>query len=361
MLGARELGLIRDGGVFVNVSRGQIVDSDALIAELQAERIVACLDVFDPEPVPDDSPIRELLRSPDFLRLWLVGAFANAMRWLELLASGLFAWEATHSAFAVTVVVALRQIPQLLFGAFAGALSEALNRKLIFMLALSCRRCLDLARHTGLHGPPRVRHVALGNPLWDLWSTERRRAAVSAGRGPASHRERHRSRQRHSAATRAVGPGWAAWRSEGCMKGAYASPPRAARLCLAIAGFHAQTRRLTARIRRYRRGRCLDRAHHLLVFSTSSPTPAFHPPLARWPGRVPRPTGAGRPARGRAIKRLVGGADRGGSLSMDRRPPLPAAPLFMVASSSWRCPVLLAGLRAFVLGARRASATCNRP
>ena len=29
-----------------------------------------------------DSPIRELLRSPDFLRLWLVGAFANAT-WLE--------------------------------------------------------------------------------------------------------------------------------------------------------------------------------------------------------------------------------------------------------------------------------------
>ena len=60
MLGARELGLIQDGGVFVNVSRGQIVDSDALIAELRSERIVACLDVFDPEPIPEDSPIRDL-------------------------------------------------------------------------------------------------------------------------------------------------------------------------------------------------------------------------------------------------------------------------------------------------------------
>ncbi len=60
MLGARELGLIRDGGVFVNVSRGQIVDSDALIAEVASERMVACLDVFDPEPIPEDSPIRDL-------------------------------------------------------------------------------------------------------------------------------------------------------------------------------------------------------------------------------------------------------------------------------------------------------------
>ena len=51
--------------------------------------------------------MRELLRLPDFLRLWLVGAFANAMRWLELLASGLFAYEVTGSALAVTVVVAV--------------------------------------------------------------------------------------------------------------------------------------------------------------------------------------------------------------------------------------------------------------
>ena len=32
-----------------------------------------------------NGPIGELLKTPDFLRLWLVGAFANAMRWLELL------------------------------------------------------------------------------------------------------------------------------------------------------------------------------------------------------------------------------------------------------------------------------------
>jgi D-3-phosphoglycerate dehydrogenase len=60
MLGAREFALMQDDAVFVNVSRGAIVQSDALIAELQAERITACLDVFDPEPIPVDSPIRDL-------------------------------------------------------------------------------------------------------------------------------------------------------------------------------------------------------------------------------------------------------------------------------------------------------------
>src|SRR5215510_8198519 len=83
-----------------------------------------------------DGPIRELLRLPDFLRLWLVGGFANAMRWLELLISGVFAYEVTGSALAATAVVAARQLPQLAFGAFAGAISEAVDRKVSVMLAL---------------------------------------------------------------------------------------------------------------------------------------------------------------------------------------------------------------------------------
>ncbi len=60
MLGAEELSWIRPGAVFVNVSRGQVVQSDALIERLRKNDIYACLDVFDPEPVPTDSPIREL-------------------------------------------------------------------------------------------------------------------------------------------------------------------------------------------------------------------------------------------------------------------------------------------------------------
>jgi phosphoglycerate dehydrogenase-like enzyme len=60
MLGAREFALLRPGSVFVNVSRGAIVDSAALIERLSKGDIVAGLDVFDPEPVPADSPIKAL-------------------------------------------------------------------------------------------------------------------------------------------------------------------------------------------------------------------------------------------------------------------------------------------------------------
>jgi phosphoglycerate dehydrogenase-like enzyme len=60
MIGARELERLQPGAVFVNVSRGAIVDPDALIARLRRGDIVACLDVFDPEPVPADSPVRTM-------------------------------------------------------------------------------------------------------------------------------------------------------------------------------------------------------------------------------------------------------------------------------------------------------------
>ena len=58
MLGAAELEQLRPGSVLVNVSRGRVIDSDALIARLTRGDVIACLDVFDPEPVPLDSPVR---------------------------------------------------------------------------------------------------------------------------------------------------------------------------------------------------------------------------------------------------------------------------------------------------------------
>jgi phosphoglycerate dehydrogenase-like enzyme len=60
MIGQRELNLIPPGAVFVNVSRGAVVDSPALIARLRRGDIIAGLDVFDPEPIPPDSEILQL-------------------------------------------------------------------------------------------------------------------------------------------------------------------------------------------------------------------------------------------------------------------------------------------------------------
>ena len=60
MIGKREIDMIPPGAAFVNVSRGAIVDSDALIERLRKNDITAGLEVWDPEPVPEDSEIRHL-------------------------------------------------------------------------------------------------------------------------------------------------------------------------------------------------------------------------------------------------------------------------------------------------------------
>lgn len=60
MVGARELDLIHPGSALVNVSRGPIFDPDATIERLRRGDITGAFDVWDPEPIPADSPIRQL-------------------------------------------------------------------------------------------------------------------------------------------------------------------------------------------------------------------------------------------------------------------------------------------------------------
>lgn len=58
LIGAREIGLMKPGSLFVNVARGAIVDTQALVKALNSGHIAgAALDVFEQEPLPADHPL----------------------------------------------------------------------------------------------------------------------------------------------------------------------------------------------------------------------------------------------------------------------------------------------------------------
>jgi phosphoglycerate dehydrogenase-like enzyme len=61
LLGAAEFGRMKESSYLINISRGEVVDEQALIAAIRDKRIAgAVLDVFCQEPLPVDSPLWDL-------------------------------------------------------------------------------------------------------------------------------------------------------------------------------------------------------------------------------------------------------------------------------------------------------------
>jgi phosphoglycerate dehydrogenase-like enzyme len=57
LVDAAFLAAMPDGALLVNAARGPVADTDALAAELNAGRLLAAVDVTDPEPLPADHPL----------------------------------------------------------------------------------------------------------------------------------------------------------------------------------------------------------------------------------------------------------------------------------------------------------------
>ena len=57
LVDASFLAAMRDDALLINVGRGRVVDTDALLAELESGRLRAALDVTDPEPLPAGHPL----------------------------------------------------------------------------------------------------------------------------------------------------------------------------------------------------------------------------------------------------------------------------------------------------------------
>ena len=75
MIDAGFLARMKDGALLVNVARGVVVRTEALIAECASGRLRAALDVTDPEPLPADHP---LWQTPNVLITPHVGGASTA-------------------------------------------------------------------------------------------------------------------------------------------------------------------------------------------------------------------------------------------------------------------------------------------
>ncbi|WP_030928856.1 2-hydroxyacid dehydrogenase [Streptomyces sp. NBC_01527] len=75
LVGADFLAAMPDGALLVNVARGGVVDTKALLSELESGRLCAALDVTDPEPLPAGHP---LWHAPNVLITPHVGGSTSA-------------------------------------------------------------------------------------------------------------------------------------------------------------------------------------------------------------------------------------------------------------------------------------------
>ena len=76
LVDAAFLARMKDGALLVNMARGPVVDTPALLAELHTGRLTAAVDVVDTEPLPADSPWWD---APGLLVSPHVGGASSAM------------------------------------------------------------------------------------------------------------------------------------------------------------------------------------------------------------------------------------------------------------------------------------------
>ncbi|WP_323795188.1 MFS transporter [Nisaea sp.] len=77
-----------------------------------------------------------LIADPTFRKLWLIGVLMGAMRWLEMLAVGVWVYDLTDSPVLVALMTMLRLLPMALFGSVTGVIADRLDRKLLLVLSL---------------------------------------------------------------------------------------------------------------------------------------------------------------------------------------------------------------------------------
>ena len=103
-----------------------------------------------------------LFRDADFVRLWVVGGIGEGVRWMQILAMSVYAYDVTGSVLAVTAVNFLRSIPLLLFGAVMGALADRMDGRRLLVWSVIIPGSATLAIGAlSLLGVVEVWHIGL--------------------------------------------------------------------------------------------------------------------------------------------------------------------------------------------------------
>jgi len=115
---------------------------------------------------------RILIGDRDFRRIWLAGSLGWMMRWLEMLAIGVFTFEVTGSALMVALVTMARSLPMLFFSAFTGAIADRFDRRLMLLCGLGLLAFTSaVLAFLALTGLIELWHLALGAFISGLYMT----------------------------------------------------------------------------------------------------------------------------------------------------------------------------------------------
>lgn len=127
-----------------------------------------------PRPPRSKSRSKEVISNPSFRRLWAIGGASTAMRWLDTVAVGAFVLQLTGSPFDVALTFFFRMIPMFALGAYIGAVSDRLNRRVILIVVFGTLSAVYLSLAVAVATDViQVWHVYLGALLaGGVWATD---------------------------------------------------------------------------------------------------------------------------------------------------------------------------------------------
>ena len=117
--------------------------------------------------------MKELFRDAAYRRVWLVGACAGMMRWLDQLAVGIYVFEVTSSPLLVAIITLCRLMP-MLAGAFIGALAERVPlRRMLIANLVAMTAVYGVLATLAFSGHLQIWQVGIGATLVGLyWASE---------------------------------------------------------------------------------------------------------------------------------------------------------------------------------------------